>query len=162
MEDLTTPLSDGPTTRDYFAEMYVAGLLADAEWNIYFPRRDKGFDFIAVKEIDGKAVVRPVQVKGKYPTDEKTDKDVYGYIGKLSILHDDMVLAIVFFDRGARAQHPCHVAFMPRQLIKLHQRGYRCEPASIQNGLIQPRRDSQRYFGAAGIESLSRSSTQQT
>jgi len=26
-------------TRDYFAELYVAGLMADAGWNIYFPHR---------------------------------------------------------------------------------------------------------------------------
>lgn len=31
---------------DYFAELYVAGRLADAGWNVYFPHRDKGFDFI--------------------------------------------------------------------------------------------------------------------
>jgi len=37
-------MNDGPQTRDYFAEMYVAGILADKGWNIYFPRRDKGFD----------------------------------------------------------------------------------------------------------------------
>ena len=36
-------------SRDYFAEMYVAGILADNGWNIYFPRRDNGFDFIITK-----------------------------------------------------------------------------------------------------------------
>ena len=30
-------VSDSPRTRDYFAEMYVAGVLADAGWDIYFP-----------------------------------------------------------------------------------------------------------------------------
>ena len=33
--------------RDQFAEMYVAGVLADAGWNIYLPHRDVGFDMIA-------------------------------------------------------------------------------------------------------------------
>jgi len=32
---------------DFFAELYVAGRFADAGWNVYFPRRDRGFDFIA-------------------------------------------------------------------------------------------------------------------
>jgi hypothetical protein len=27
---------------DYFAELFVAGLLADAGWNVYFPHRDQG------------------------------------------------------------------------------------------------------------------------
>ena len=31
---------------DYFAELHVAGRLADAGWDIYFPHRDKGFDFV--------------------------------------------------------------------------------------------------------------------
>jgi hypothetical protein len=42
---------------------------------------------------------RPGQVKGKYPTADKTDKNVYGYIGKLTELHPDMVLAIPFSRR---------------------------------------------------------------
>lgn len=37
--------------RDYFAELHVAGNFGDAGWNVYFPRRDKGFDFIVTKEI---------------------------------------------------------------------------------------------------------------
>jgi hypothetical protein len=48
--------------RDYFAELYVAGILVDAGWSIYFPKRDVGFDFIAVKELRGQVVIRPVQV----------------------------------------------------------------------------------------------------
>jgi hypothetical protein len=40
-----------PKTRDYFAEMYVAGILADKGWNVYFPKRDIGFDFIITKEV---------------------------------------------------------------------------------------------------------------
>src|SRR5216683_3941776 len=31
---------------DYLVELYVAGVLADAGWNVYFPHRDEGFDFI--------------------------------------------------------------------------------------------------------------------
>jgi hypothetical protein len=59
-------------TSDYFAELYVAGRFAEAGWNVYFPRRDRGFDFIVSKALpDGQQLLRPVQVKGKYPTDEK-------------------------------------------------------------------------------------------
>jgi hypothetical protein len=69
---------------DYFAELYVAGRLADAGWNIYFPHRDEGFDFVISKIVDGVPVLRPVQVKGKYPSHGKGDKVVYGYVGRLS------------------------------------------------------------------------------
>lgn len=56
---------------DYFAELYVAGSMAKAGWNVYFPHRDKGFDFIISKLIGGKRwVVRPVQVKSKTPRNE--------------------------------------------------------------------------------------------
>jgi len=36
---------------DYFAELYVAGKFADEGWNVYFPRCDKGFDFIVSKAL---------------------------------------------------------------------------------------------------------------
>ena len=58
----------GPKTSDYFAELYVAGRFADAGWNVYFPHRDQGFDFVISKVIGVDTVLRPVQVKGKYPT----------------------------------------------------------------------------------------------
>ena len=29
---------------DFFAKLYVAGRFADAGWNVYFPRRDRGED----------------------------------------------------------------------------------------------------------------------
>ena len=38
---------------DYFAELHVAGRLADAGWDIYFPHRDKGFDFVISKVANG-------------------------------------------------------------------------------------------------------------
>ena len=61
--------------QDYFAELYVAGLMANAEWNVYFPHRDKGMDFIISKTgQDGKEIIRPVQVKGKYPASEKATR----------------------------------------------------------------------------------------
>jgi hypothetical protein len=50
--------------RDYFAEMYVAGLFTDAGWNVYFPHRDKGFDYVVMREVGDAVIVRPVQGKG--------------------------------------------------------------------------------------------------
>jgi hypothetical protein len=86
-----------PSTRDVFAELYVAGLLADAGWNVYFPTRDIGFDFIATRTTSSGIIIRPVQVKGKYPTAGKRDVAPYGFGGWLSQLHQEMVLAIAFF-----------------------------------------------------------------
>ncbi len=76
--------------RDYFAELYVAGLLGDNGWSIYFPMRDVGFDFIATKLLQGKVLVRPVQVKGLYPGEAKKNRNGYGYVGALTQLHSDM------------------------------------------------------------------------
>jgi hypothetical protein len=114
--------------RDYFAEMYVAGMLADAGWNVYFPKRDIGFDFIITKEIHGEVVLRPVQVKGKYPERRKTDKPTYGFVGKLSQRHKQMVLAIPLFPLEKSAKSPLSVAFMPISQIKKHSRGIYIAP----------------------------------
>ena len=137
-------------TRDYFAELFVAGLFADAGWNVYFPHRDKGFDFIVTKQIDGVEKIRPVQVKGKYPTSSKRDKVVFGYRGALSKVHPEMVLAIPFFNVQRRDSADL-VAYMPFSMIKPHGSGYRCEPATYQNGLAVPRRDFNIYFNNDGL-----------
>lgn len=142
------------STRDYFAEMYVAGAFADAGWNVYFPRRDKGFDFIVSKP-DGRGgqTIRPVQVKGKYPTSGKSAKTVYGINTRLSQLHPEMVLAIPFFPQGP-APAPTCIAYMPRSQIRESSRGHRCFPASFENGVAVPRREYAKFFDAGGLELL--------
>jgi hypothetical protein len=138
---------------DYFAELHVAGLLAGAGWNVYFPHRDEGFDFIITRQVGPKEVlVRPVQVKGKYPTEGKTDKSVYGYVGELTLLHPEMVLAIPFFDWGSNL--PGHVAFIPRNLIRSHKRGCHCEPAKFISGKCQPKKWYAKFFDERGLNAL--------
>lgn len=137
---------------DYFAELFVAGRFADAGWNVYFPRRDRGFDFIASKPNGvGSQLLRPVQVKGKYPTDEKTDKTTYGYIGDLTELHPEMVLAIPFFSPKS-PEIPACVAYLPFSLVRKHSRGFRCEPATFVGGTPVPRRDYSKFFGESGLQ----------
>jgi hypothetical protein len=139
-------------TRDYFAEMYVAGVLADNGWNVYFPRRDKGFDFVIAKEVAGHVALRPVQVKGKYPSHSKTDKSYYGYIGRLSLLHPDMVLAIPYFSTDETGVAPVCVAYLPRSLVRQQiSKGYKCQPAKFQNGQAVPRPDYAKYFDRQGV-----------
>lgn len=138
--------------RDYFAEMYVAGVLADAGWNVYFPRRDQGFDFIITKQVGDRVLVRPVQVKGKYPELDKGDRATYGYIGDLTALHPDMVLAIPYFPTDIASVAPTCVAYMPRAQVRPQQgRGWRCEPAKFSGGMAVPRRDFQQYFNRPGV-----------
>ncbi len=147
---------------DYFAELYVAGRLADAHWNVYFPHRDEGFDFIIAKEVGEKMIIRPVQVKGKYPSGDKTDKDTYGYVGKLSQLHPEMVLAIPYFSSDQAESIPVCVAYIPRGLVKNHARGYRCQPASFRNGRPIPRREHAIFFDSQGIGRLESEDWSQT
>ena len=141
--------------RDYFAEMYVAGMLADKGWNVYFPRRDKGFDYMISREVNGEVLVRPVQVKGLYPTAEKGDRVAYGYGGRLSLLHRDMVLVLTYFDASAVEITPQQVAYMPRSQIRARSRGgFRCVPSSLRAGKVTPRRDFVGYFGDAGLAAM--------
>lgn len=138
--------------RDYFAEMYVAGLLADAGWNIYFPHRDKGFDFMITKVRENRVVLRLVQVKGKYPELDKGDKRSYGYRGELTALHPEMVLAIPYFPNDNTSAAPTCVAWMPRSQIRPQlDRRWRCEPAKFVRGVPVPRRDFRRYFDQPGL-----------
>jgi hypothetical protein len=138
---------------DYFAELFVAGRLADAGWNVYFPHRDQGFDFLITKTIKtGEILIRPVQVKGKYPTGEKGDQSLYGYIGKLA-LHPEMVLAIPFFSHNSPAV-PVHVAYMPAKTIRRHVRGYRCQPGRFKSGEPTPRGDHLVFFDEEGMRNL--------
>jgi len=139
---------------DYFAEVYVAGRFADADWNVYFPHRDKGFDFIVSKpDGHGGQILRPVQVKGKYPTREKRDQPTYGYVGRLTQLHPEMVLAVPYFSAVASPAPTC-IAYLPISLIRKHARGYRCEPALFHAGLPRPRRDFAGFFDDAGLLAL--------
>lgn len=141
--------------RDYFAEMYVAGLLADAGWNIYFPHRDMGFDYIITRQNEAGVLIRAVQVKGLYPEATTKSKVAYGYRGRLSALHRDMVLILPFFPPGAAHGTPQHIAYMPRWQIRPTSRAkYRCVPAAIKKGIVSPRRDFSRYFDAAGLAAM--------
>ena len=140
-------------TRDFFAELYVAGIMGDAGWSVYFPKRDVGFDFIVSKEVGDHVLIRPVQVKGRYPSEAKSDKNNYGYIGSLSQLHHDMVLALPFFPRDTTGVAPDFIAYMPRSRIKVQtSRGYACQPARFVSGAAQPRKTYQKYIGSAGLQ----------
>jgi len=142
-------------SRDYFAEMYVAGIMADAGWNIYFPHRDQGFDLIATLATDGGTIVRPVQVKGKYPTEGKTDKARYGFVGRLTAFHDDMVLAIPLF-AGMTDTAPRHIAWMPRSEVRpMTKDRWRCEPARFVAGGPEPRPGLSLFFDDVGLSQLS-------
>src|SRR5438034_11735631 len=119
-------------------------------WNVYFPHRDSGIDFIISKTVDDTQLLRPVQVKGKYPTAEKGDKDTYGYVGPLTELHPEMVLAIPYFSTAA-PEIPTCIAYMARSMVRKHSRGFRCEPASFSQGVPIPRRDYKKFFDEEGL-----------
>jgi hypothetical protein len=142
-----------PKEFSQLAELHVAGLVAEAGWRIYFPHRDDGFDFIAVRSVENETLIRPVQVKGKYPVHEKLDKKRYGYIGKLTQTNPEMVLAIPYFEVGS-IPTVRHVAFMPFTMLRPHSRGWRCEPAKLASGLAVPRREYAKYFDDTGVKRL--------
>jgi hypothetical protein len=143
-----------PKTFSQLAELYVAGLFTQAGWRVYFPHSDDGFDFIAAKTLPDGVLLRPVQVKGKYPEDNKSDKSVYGYNDKLSQTHPEMVLAIPYFEVG-NLPILRHVAFMPICMIRKSSRGFRCQPAKFIGGAATPRGDHKKYFDHEGLKRLS-------
>lgn len=121
-----------------------------------FPHRDEGFDFIITKSADaGHQIIRPVQVKSKCPTPGKTDKLTYGYVGELSQVHPEMVLAMPFFT-GSSSEAPSFVAYLPLSLIRPHSRGHRCQPATFKGGIPLPRRDYRPFFDAEGLALVER------
>lgn len=143
------------TQRDYFAELYCAGVFGDAGWSVYFPKRDVGFDFVVTKEVDGQVILRPVQVKGLYPTEAKGDKSGYGYRGELSAVHPEMVLVLAYFAATERGAAPEQIAYMPYTELKKPSRGgYRCLPAKFESGHAIPRREFSRYFGERGLRAI--------
>lgn len=141
-----------PETRDYFAELYVAGLFGDAGWAVYFPKRDVGFDFIATKQVGAEMLLRPVQVKGLYPTAAKGDRDTLGYRGELTALHPLMVLALPYF-HVENPHAPETIAYMPYNSFKNPVvGGVRCEPACFEKGHSKPRLTFKGYFDREGLE----------
>lgn len=140
----------GRTT--YAAELTVAAQFTHAGWNTYFPQRDQGFDFVVSKSIS-EHLIRPVQVKGKYPEDGKSDTSSYGYVGKLSRLHPEMVLAIPYFTSESR-HHPEIIAYIPSVELRDHSRGYRAQPARFVDGEPQIRPGFRGFFGIEGLELL--------
>jgi hypothetical protein len=141
-------------SRDYFAELYVAGVMGDAGWSVYFPKRDVGFDFIISKSTASGVILRPVQVKGKYPSDQRSETSVYGYVGKLTLSHPEMVLAIPFFPQDRSVGSPSCIAYLPRWHVKQHSRGVRCQPATFKKGIAAPRREFRHLFGVRGLAAL--------
>lgn len=143
------------TQRDYFAELYAAGIFGDAGWAVYFPKRDVGFDFIVSKLISDVTLLRPVQVKGLYPTKTKTNKDTYGYQGNLTAVHPDMVLVLPFFAAHERGAAPEQIAYMPFSQLRARERGgLRCVPAKFVAGHAVPRESFEGYFGHEGLKAL--------
>jgi hypothetical protein len=141
--------------RDEFAEQYVAGIFADAGWSVYFPRKDKGFDFIVSKKTDAGMIIRPVQVKGKFPETTTAVRRKYGYRGKLTALHHDMVLVIPLFTSLKRLAHPDCVAYMPfSQIVEAKEGTFWCGPAKLEKGNVCAKESFQHYFDDEGLKAV--------
>jgi predicted RNase H-like HicB family nuclease len=142
----------GVASREFsqLAELHVAGLLAEAGWRIYLPHRDDGFDFVALKCLETATLIRPVQVKGKYPTLGKLDKATYGFVGKLTQTHPEMILAVPYFEAGSIPSIR-HVAFMPLCMVRPHSKGWRTAPAKLVGGRASIRGDHARFFDQQGL-----------
>lgn len=141
--------------RDEFAEQYVAGIFADAGWSVYFPRKDKGFDFIVSKNTKDGMIIRPIQVKGKYPETTTAVRKKYGYRGKLTAIHNDMVLSIPLFTSLEKLTHPDCIAFMPLTTITEPKKGiFRCAPAKLEKGKVSAKESFKCYVDDDGLKAI--------
>lgn len=149
--DAATTHRPASQVADYLAAQQVASLFADAGWNLYFPQWKCGFDFVAAKAtVDGEQLLRPVQVRAKYPSADQSDREFYGLTGKSGSTHPELVLAIPYFAAN-RSGRPVCVAFLPTSLIDDLNGEYRAEPASLRSGLPSPRPEYARFFDATGL-----------
>ena len=138
--------------RDEFAQMYVAAIFADEGWILHFPVPDRGFDFIATKKTSEGVVIRPVQVKGKYPESVTRTARTYGYGGELTMTHPTMVLAIPFFHSNERSESPALIAYIPFSQIRETSRWpHCCFPAQHILGRVKEKEEYEEYFGVKGI-----------
>ena len=141
--------------RDEFAEQYVAGVFAENGWSVYFPRKDKGFDFVITKQTRDGMIVRPVQVKGKFPETTTAVRKKYGYRGKLTAVHPDMVLAMPLFSSLARLAHPDCIAYIPLGKIAKSANGtFWCGPAKLEKGKVAGKLSYLSYFDDLGLKAL--------
>ncbi len=157
----TPEISDTPKAgrklRDQFAEMYVAGCFMDAGWQVFFPHRDEGFDFIAAKKTSTGTFLRPVQVRGCYrEPGGRANKPTYGKNPiSLTQRHPDMVVAIPFFSEQS-PHHPHGVAYL--RLPDLKTNGVKGSlysyPAQLKDGIAHPRPAYEGLFGAPGLARL--------
>lgn len=141
--------------RAEFAELYAAGLFADRGWTVYFPRADKGFDFIATLPRGENMLVRPVQVKGVYPEKIKKGGKPFGRTLKLTAFHPQMVLVMPFFEyTPEKAASPTHVGFFAVKPLETEDGKHKFHPALLKGGKITIRKSYQTYFGNEGIEAV--------
>lgn len=149
------------------AELIVAAQLVEHGWNIYSPHVDEGFDFIAVLPLPNHgALMRPVQVRGRYP-EVVRDRPQYGKRdSKLSQIHDEMVFALPYFKEEDGLYKLVTVSFLPKAAINLSlvrkndakKIAYYCtaQPAQVKAGVISARRDYERFFDGSGIRLMAR------
>jgi len=149
------------------AELIVAAQMVEHDWNIYSPHVDEGFDFIAVLPLPNQDVLmRPVQVRGRYPEVERDRLKEGKRNSRLSQVHDDMVLALPYFKEEDGLHKLETVAFLPLKAIGLTKRlirrtgkiSYYCSPMPAQRkgNKFLPRRDYERFFDGPGIELMAR------
>lgn len=141
--------------RDEFAELYTAGLFADAGWTVYFPRRDRGFDYIVTMQRGNEMLIRPVQVKGVYPEEQKKGGKPFGKTLTLTAFHPQMVLVMPFFEYSPeKSESPTHVCFLPLQPSKRDDGKHIIRPALLTAGKITIRETYQRYCGQPGMDAV--------
>ncbi len=83
--------------------------------------------------------------------EEKGDKAAYGYMGKLSKIHSEMILAMPYFSLQDK-RNPIFIGYLPVSQIKECSRGFRCQPASFKDGVPCIRPYYKKFFDDVGLQ----------
>lgn len=75
------------------------------------------------------------------------------FIGKLTKIHPEMILAIPYFSSDSTGS-PLFIAYMPKSQIKECSKGFNCQPASFKNNMPNIRPYFQKFFDDNGLELL--------
>jgi len=110
---------------------------------------------VASKQVGGKVILRPVQVRGKNPTAEKVARPAYPWIGELSRVHEEMAIVVCYFSTDHNTPASDNIAFVPFALLIPSSKGrYRFTAVSFKNGTTNSWQKCRRLFGVEALAAM--------
>jgi len=101
-------------TKKKFTEDYIDENLRSQGWSLYEPYVDKGYDRVAVKNINGKKRVRFIQVKARALKKGSQNQFYAGYtISTKDLISDPRIVFVLFSHEKIQNDHVRDILFFP-------------------------------------------------